>query len=248
MLGEAVKRKLLEVNPCNEIELLPENKKEIEILTPEEVKRIFPPDWNSIWKNEIIYMTNKLAACTGMRIGELLGLRGEFLFDGYLSVCGQFSEKDGYVDTKSHKPRVIPLPAIIENDLRRMKEINGDGYLFSEDGGKTPISRKRVTLGLSNALSKIGIGEAAQKERHLVMHGWRHFFNTTLLMANVTDNKVMALTGHSSQQMKKRYTHLDATKFAEVVEVQNTLLEDKDEKNSGETNTKQSGQKKSQRS
>jgi integrase len=252
MLGEAIKRKLLDDNPCNAIELLPENKKEIEILTPEEVKKLFPPDWNSIWKNEIIYLTNKLAACSGMRIGELLGLRGEYLFDGYLTVCGQYSEKDGYVDTKSHKPRTIPLPTIIENDLGRLREINGLGYLFSEDGGKKPISRKRVTLGLKNALIQIGIDGDAQKKRHLVMHGWRHFFNTTLLMANVTDNKVMALTGHSSQQMKKRYTHLDATKFDEVVEVQNKVLEDKtkkenvakEQKKSGAVHTKQTKVKK----
>jgi integrase len=230
MLGEAVKQNLLEANPCNGIELLPENKKDIEILTVEEVKKLFPPDWRSVWKNEYIYIVNKLAACSGMRISELLGLRGEFLFDGYFTVRGQFSPKDGYVDVKNHKPRNIPLPPAVENDLERLKGINGDGYLFSEDGGGTPVSHKRVSLGLQNALVKTGIGLEAQKERKLTMHGWRHFFNSVLIMANVNDNKVMALTGHSSQQMKKRYTHLDATKFAEVVEVQENLLEDNTKK------------------
>jgi hypothetical protein len=56
------------------------------------------------------------------------------------------------------------------------------------------------------------------------MHGWRHFFNTTLLMANVSDNKVMSLTGHTTEKMKKHYTHFDTTQFAEVVEVQEQLL------------------------
>jgi hypothetical protein len=56
------------------------------------------------------------------------------------------------------------------------------------------------------------------------MHGWRHFFNTTLLMANVSDNKVMSLTGHTTEKMKKRYTHFDTTQFSEVVEVQEQLL------------------------
>jgi hypothetical protein len=56
------------------------------------------------------------------------------------------------------------------------------------------------------------------------MHGWRHFFNTTLLMANVSDNKVMSLTGHTTEKMKKHYTHFDTTQFSEVVEVQEQLL------------------------
>jgi integrase len=224
MLGEAVKQKLLDVNPCDAVEPLPENSKEIKILTPEEFKKIFPPEWNTVWKNETIYLTNRLAACSGMRIGELLGLRGEFLSEGYITVNGQFSEKDGYTDTKSHKPRVIPISKIIEKDLRRLKEINGDGYLFSDNGGKTPLSRKRVTLGLEEALTNIGIDEAARKERRLVMHGWRHFFNTTLIMEDVNESKVLGVTGHVSRKNNKRYTHLDATKFSEVVKVQENLL------------------------
>jgi integrase len=58
------------------------------------------------------------------------------------------------------------------------------------------------------------------------MHGWRHFFNTMLLAANVADSKVMSLTGHASQKMKEHYTHFDTAKFGEVVEVQEKLLAD----------------------
>jgi hypothetical protein len=43
-------------------------------------------------------------------------------------------------------------------------------------------------------------------------------------MANVSDNKVMSLTGHTTEKMKKHYTHFDTTQFAEVVEVQEQLL------------------------
>jgi integrase len=160
-----------------------------------------------------------------MRIGELLGLRGEFLFEGYINVCAQYN-RYGYTDTKSHKERNIPIPKSIENDLLSLKLKNGDGYLFSENGGKNPLSRRRVSTALFSALEKTGIDGAERKRRNLTFHSWRHFFNTTLLMANVSDNKVMSLTGHGSEQMKKRYTHFDTTQFAEVVEVQNNLLED----------------------
>jgi hypothetical protein len=59
----------------------------------------------------------------------------------------------------------------------------------------------------------------------LTFHGWRHFFNTYLLTENVTDAKVMAVTGHVTNNMKKHYTHFDTTKFLEVTEAQKRLME-----------------------
>jgi integrase len=86
------------------------------------------------------------------------------------------------------------------------------------------VGRRQVYKALYEALANIGIDEKQRKERNLSMHGWRHFFNTTLLMANVSDNKVMSLTGHTTEKMKKHYTHFDTTQFTEVVEVQEQLL------------------------
>jgi integrase len=113
---------------------------------------------------------------------------------------------------------------VVENDLRRLKDKNIDGYIFSKDGGKTPLGRHPVYNAFFAALEKIGINDEERRKRGLSMHGWRHFFNTTLLMANVPDSKVMSLTGHASKKMKEHYTHFDTTKFVEVVDVQEKLL------------------------
>ncbi|MDR2758651.1 MAG: tyrosine-type recombinase/integrase, partial [Spirochaetaceae bacterium] len=129
-----------------------------------------------------------------------------------------------YGDVKTHKPRNIPIPAGLRRDLEMLMGDNGQGYIFSVDGGKSPVGRRQVYKALYEALENIGIDEKQRKERNLSMHGWRHFFNTTLLMANVSDNKVMSLTGHTTEKMKKHYTHFDTTQFAEVVEVQEQLL------------------------
>ena len=56
------------------------------------------------------------------------------------------------------------------------------------------------------------------------MHSWRHFFNTTLQMANVALSKVQSVTGHKSDRMTEWYTHFDAKEFAEVRGVQEALL------------------------
>jgi integrase len=217
--------RLIKTNPCAGIKSLQKETKNIKILTPEEEKALFPADWSAVWDDETVYILNRLAACTGMRIGELLGLRGEYLFDGYITVAGQHG-RHGYGDTKTHKARNITIPKVMERDLLRLKEKNGDGYLFSKDGGRKPVSRGTVSKTLYKALGKIGISDKERRERKLSMHGWRHFFNTMLLSANVADSKVMSLTGHASKKMKEHYTHFDTAKFGEVVEVQEKLLAD----------------------
>jgi hypothetical protein len=46
-------------------------------------------------------------------------------------------------------------------------------------------------------------------------------------MANVSDSKVMSVTGHLSEKEKEKYTHFDTTKFTEVIDVQEKLLDTK---------------------
>jgi integrase len=174
MLGEAARQGIIKFNPCASVKILPEEFREIEILTPEEAAKLFPADWRSIWDDETFYILNMTAACTGMRFGEILGLRGEYLFSGYIHVAGQFG-RHGYGDTKTHKPREIPISPEIEAALTRLKARNGEGYLFSADGGATPIVRKPVYAAFYAALDKIGIGKEQREKRRLSMHGWRHF-------------------------------------------------------------------------
>jgi integrase len=223
MLGEAARQGIIKFNPCASVEFLPEESGEIEILTPEEAAKMFSADWRSIWDDETFYILNMTAACTGMRLGEILGLRGEYLFSGYIHVAGQFG-KHGYGDTKTHKPRDIPVSPEIEAALGRLKARNGDSYLFSTDGGETPVGRKEVYGNLYAAFAKIGIDEEQRKKRRLSMHGWRHFFNTMLLTENVSDSMVMSMTGHVSEKQKNRYTNFDTTMFSEVVAAQKKLL------------------------
>ena len=91
MLKNAVRRGLIQTNSCAGVRALKNERKEIEIVTAGEVKNLFPADFKKVWgDNETAYAANLLACLTGMRIGEILGLRGEFVFDNYIAVCGQF--------------------------------------------------------------------------------------------------------------------------------------------------------------
>jgi integrase len=225
MLGFAFKQKIIKANPCLLVERLKKDRRKIEILTPTEVKALFPARWSDVWDDYTSYVVNKLAACTGMRIGEIMGLRSEYVHDGYLEVCRQFSQTAGYSDVKTHKPRNILIYKVVEDDLRRLIKANGEGFVFvSKPHAVKPTSRSCIIASFHKALDVVGVGEAERKRRNLSFHSWRHFFNTTLLMANVTDTKVMAVTGHVTEKMKENYTHFDSAEFTEVTAVQESLM------------------------
>ncbi|MDR2784837.1 MAG: site-specific integrase [Treponema sp.] len=241
MLNEAVNRNILKSNPAAPVKKLKNDRKHIEIITPAEVKQLFPVHWEAVWEGDhLCYAANKLAACTGMRIGEILGLRGEYVFDDYIHVKAQYDEY-GYRPTKTKETRNIPLAPVIMGELRRLMERNGRGFLFSLDEGATPVSRTLIYKKFHKALVKIGVSKAEIRRRGLSMHSWRHFFNTTLQMANVALSKVQSVTGHKSDRMTEWYTHYDAKEFSEVRNVQETLLLPDRKTKNGVKETKRGG-------
>ncbi|MDR0496191.1 MAG: tyrosine-type recombinase/integrase, partial [Treponema sp.] len=172
---------------------------------------------------------NKLAALTGMRCGEVLGLRGEYVFDDHIYLAGQY-DAYGYRETKTKIKHHIPLTREMVNDLKKLMKVNGDGFVFSLDGGEKPVNRYYVYYGLNKALNNIGIDKDTIKERGLNIHAWRHFCNTVLQKAGVPIKKVQAVTGHKTEDMTDNYTHFDPADFGEVPNVQAELLKKKPKK------------------
>ena len=59
MLEEAVRQGLIKTNPCVNVKRLKSNRKKIEILTVDEVRKLFPAEYESIWGDrEIAYAAN----------------------------------------------------------------------------------------------------------------------------------------------------------------------------------------------
>jgi integrase len=235
MLGEAVRRRLIPGSPANLVARLRDDQEEIKILTPGEAKKLFPPRWETVWTNYIAFSVNRLAACTGMRIGELMGLKTEYVFGDYIHVCAQYTEDGEYTDTKTHDTRDIPITPLIRGWLENLMQKNAGGYVFSGDGGRTPVKREDVYKDFYAALEHIGISEAERRARRISLHGWRHFFNTTLRLADVAPGKVNLVAGHKSQKMNDRYTHFDTKEFTEVRRVQETLFQPEEETRDGKS-------------
>jgi len=223
MLKEAVRLKLISSNPAEKTKKLAANNKEVKILNAGEVQKLFPHNWREIWDSGEVYIFNKLAACTGMRLSEIIGLQCEHIHQDYIHVCVQYSPKYGMRPLKTKDSRDIPITENIYNELLALMKKN-PGFVFSDSDGRHPISRNKVYKETGNAFDRIGIDCDERKKRGIAIHHWRHFLNTALLMANVSTLKVQKVTGHKSLSMTRHYTHFDSRDFTEVLDVQNSLL------------------------
>ncbi|MDR0316660.1 MAG: tyrosine-type recombinase/integrase, partial [Treponema sp.] len=102
------------------------------------------------------------------------------------------------------------LPTEMIELLRTLMAKNGNGFVFSQDGGVTAVAHDYVARGFFSALKTIGIDDDERKRRGLSLHGWRHFLNTVLLQQGMTLEQVQAVTGHLSKRITRLYTHIDA--------------------------------------
>jgi integrase len=120
MLIEAVEWKLIPNDPAGKMRRLINDRKEIKIITPEEFGKLFTGNWRRVWDNDYItYTANKLAALTGMRASEVLGLKGCFVYGDHTYLCKQFDE---------HGETGLILPLAMTSPALGLK-VTGRGFL-----------------------------------------------------------------------------------------------------------------------
>ena len=234
MMKWAAKKKYIVRDPFLDVQRLLDEQKEKQLITKDEFKEMFVEDWKKVWNNDLLLCTaNKLAALTGMRVSEVLGLKGENVFDDHIFVCIQYDKKYGDRATKGKTKDNLPLTEEMIRDLRKLMKVNGNGYLFSLTGGDKPVTVRHIYNGLRRALRNMGIDDEEMKKRGINVHAWRHFCNTEMLKGGIPLKKVQAVTRHKSTKMTDRYTHFDPLEFTEVTKLQAELLKKKPKKQEG---------------
>jgi len=227
MIKYAAKKGVIARDPFLDVEKLVNDADERIIITQDEFKALFVDNWKMVWNNDLLVCTaNKLAALSAMRCSEILGLKGEFVYDEHIHVCAQY-DRFGYRLTKTKTKENIALAEDIMTDLKKLKAVNGNGFIFSIDGGEKPVNERQLLIGFSKALVKIGINEDERKRRNLDVHAWRHFCNTELLKGGLSVPQVQAVTRHKSLRMTENYAHFDPTEFSRALDVQKDLLKSK---------------------
>jgi integrase len=176
------------------------------ILTPEQAASVFSVEWT----DERSKIANMLAMITGLRCGEIQGLRVCDLGDDCLWVRHSWNPEDKLKTTKNNDERIVelPFPWVLQS-LKYIASLNPhgvgpDSYVFwAVLSANKPIEQKRFIFDLRAALIKTGLKK--EDADNFTFHGWRHFF-TTYMRSKVDDKLLQSQTGHKTYSMLERYS------------------------------------------
>lgn len=157
-----------------------------------------------------------LAAYTGARLGELRALRWRDvdIKSGIIHIEWNYVDKDGLKEPKARSRREVVISTVLEPLLLEAKkiaqELGADGpdyfVLVNPADYSKPISSTIIGRGWDRILRTIGISEAEQKRRNLVVHGLRHLYATRLVDAGMSPAEAGKLTGHRVVATLGRYS------------------------------------------
>lgn len=228
-------------NPCSNI-IIPkkiEIKKEIEVFTKEELTKMITFEYD-----QPIKYISLVALSTGMRIGEVLGLKWEDLdFNSMeinitrtLTCYIEIKNGERHVKKEVHPPktknsiRTIPLPVSIAPILEKarkkqlLNEINL-GDLYNKDNKNHIFLTKSgnfyhkawVTKAWGDFLKKCNVD-------HKRFHALRHTYATLQFENDVPLKTVSSLLGHSSINITADvYTHVLKKEKEKAMDIINVL-------------------------
>ncbi len=172
-------------------------------FTREEIMKLFfdgKDHWDGAW---LMFFT---CACTGMRRGEVLGLRWEQIdFDnGVIEVNNQI-KKQGDNLPKWRKVRTTALPNILKKYLIVEYDAREPAvkYVFHDKAGNP----HQATYWEKHFKAALKSAEISTEGRNLVPHSLRHMVSSELTDAGLDDRVIMSTLGWNDKSTKNRYTH-----------------------------------------
>jgi integrase len=105
-LAWAFQKEMIAKNVVSGITWFSGKPKERQILSPEQARALFTVNW----KDERSRLANMLAMVTGMRAGEIQGLRIQDLGQDCLYVRHSWNFQDGLKTTKNNEPWIVEVP------------------------------------------------------------------------------------------------------------------------------------------
>lgn len=203
-LQQAVKWQLLVRNPADAVDPPRPERKEMQVLTASEMARLLEGV-----KDSRMYIPILIAVSTGLRRGEVLGLRWQDIdFNaGTLSVrqALQRTKETGLVfkqpKTQKSRRKVALPPFVVEELLRHraaqdeQRRLLGSRYqdynLVAAHPDGTPMNPNGVTIAFRNLIRKSGVTIVR-------FHDQRHSHATHLLQENVHPKIVSERLGHAN--------------------------------------------------
>jgi integrase len=170
---------------------------ERQILTPELAAAVFRVEW----ADPRTRLANLTAAVTGMRAGELQGLRVQDLGRDCLYIRHSWNCRDGLKSTKNNEERLVEVFPELIRELLNLAQSNPHGaslnsYVFwAELSPDKPIEGKLFIRDMRKALVTAGVSKETAKT--YCFHGWRHTYST-YMRERINDKLLQSQTGHKT--------------------------------------------------
>ena len=235
----AKRNRRISFNPCIEIE---------EPRSSVQAREVLPPEVETIralveGAFEVEYefgVACHLGATTGMRRGEIAGLRWTrvHLEDRYLVVAATVSDAGGKVVvndfTKTRKTRRVSLDdrtVDFLRDVHRRAEavalagevsLPADAFVFSRvTGGGEPLRPDLLSKRMKRLRVSLGLDDG---EFDATLQAMRHWTQTTLSEAGYNPRQVALRGGHSEKLMNRVHVHRTNTAEREMTDFIGRLL------------------------
>jgi integrase len=145
------------------------------------------------------------AACTGLRLGEILNLKWKDVDLERKQIAIVNSET---FKTKSGKCRIIPMNDLVYDMLFRRSYIVNE-FVFHKNGYQLQVSY--VSHKFKKYINDLNFNDKIH------FHSLRHTFATWLVQDGVSIYEVQKLLGHSSVKVTEVYSHLAANELHKAV-------------------------------
>ncbi len=209
-LSWAERRELIAKNPARDLDMPTERVDRRYTPSKEEVMRLLraaDDEWPTLG------LLATIAANTGMRRGELVGLqwsdidwkRQELTVNRSVVVVGG---RKSVKDPKTHQVRVVPIPSPLLDRLRSLHAERAHQsaeagvplgpWIISENLGADYVRPDRLGKAWHKVAKREGLSQ-------VVLHGLRHFYGTAAIDNGMSAPSVAANLGHSSPITTMRF-------------------------------------------
>src|SRR5271166_5137345 len=179
------------------------DRKLVTFLEEPELKTLLATPARTTWTGRRDYALFVLAAQTGLRVSELIGLRRS---DVHLGVGAHISCMG-----KGRKLRVTPLTSQLVGVLRTWLSERGgqaDDPLFPTRSG-CPLSRDAIERRLAGYLRTASVHSPSLAQKNVTMHVLRHTAAMRLLRAGIETSVIALWLGHEQVETTHIYLHAD---------------------------------------
>jgi integrase len=197
MFTKAVDWGYLKQNPAKPVKLLKEPPGRLRYLEPDEIDRLLEAcnDPQVPCLRSIVVV----ALHTGMRVGEILGLRW-----GDLDLRHRLIS---ITKTKNNQRKTIPINDILYEELTKLPRHMVSPYLFHHPDGTRIL---RIDRSFHTAMKRAGI-------ESFRFHDLRHTHASHLAIKGEHLETIGALLGHKDPKMTRRYAHLSPASLKAAV-------------------------------